>query len=1167
MNKVRLNEHDLRALIRNVLQEQDPGVDGEPSVALDDDTPWTKQLITPANTPGLQPSVAKLEQLLNNLGVNVITVRGTSTTGEPLADVYTYPSPDEIRETIVGYQKIQGFESGVIRNRTTLNDDAKESSRIELVKEFLRYQIMLALNNVHPVQDKGEKVNHAYFDVDKVYINNIPQFNVANTTTIKSLYTYKEKQPPVVLFNTEEFYILLGDDNFVGKITAYEKGQDDGGIWISKDLQTQNTDAAGKEINAAVAAARSIYAQFDNDLVEAFFCGPILNPEMWKLISGPTDYPIYTPWRQTWVMLNILSQAMSIPGGLESIYVKLLDVATTGKLSNNGANIPVAAQNVYSARLFSSLNESRKIMVSLNELRRLINAALMFESPLGGGGSRMGAEAGDIVAGAGEATSATARATGNAAQTFLNGARATIKALEGDASAVRAGIVDAIKQMAKQIEKVLPEGLPNNAAVKQDYDLAVRSVSDMFDDELIPPNYWQKIGSGTDPRPRRNADFIIKKFLKARRAANGDTPDMSAVESVATEVIDLAVDVSSVRGLLKAAIESGSANFLSPENIDRLLDVARSDSRFATAVSRVEASLLLNHQLPGAISIVEGGTKFRLIGSKVEGGLTVFEVKFKKINEATGVEADVTYSIDQFIQFIYSNTPADSTGKVTIDPSVDALRLINEGKLPNGEDIGRAIVTSAAAQNSQGVLEAAYAITVEPRYARYTAQVGAFDDAEGAITTAGKMMTRGLDNYDFVGTLNPQLGAKWRQIADEIRTNPLRTIARVVTSPYRMVGRTAAKIANLGGIFPGTRWSKFFTGIERSPTWSTIVGSILASMLFRKIESQKMGTPAAEAEYRKSNPILAGLLDVASSTAGPTIVFPVSIVRSIISNAVLTSVSSDDSKFLQDIEKAAEYAAEDIGNALEAYNGILTPLPSDFEGMSSTSVESGVWDAISTKGLDIGRGLGNAIQFVFTPGFDADAAISEVNGAKQTIDLVIKDANGATRDAAANQTFNNLEAQRISALSAVMAELDKRKGGVGSSKPAPVTVESFKAALIGEYIKTSGDIVNWFGRLIVSVFTGSSDPFKVDELLTIFTSPDYQKGKVFQKVQEAMTGGDPVLRAEFAKLRKEKPDTYARLGAAFQGLAESSRALMNYSYAPRTPAAAEKPAAPAAPAP
>lgn len=1166
MNKVRLNEHDLRALIRNVLQEQDPGVDGEPSVALDDSTPWEKQLITPANTPGLQPSVEKLEQLLNNLGINVITVRGTSTTGEPLADVYTYPSPDEIRETIVRYQKIQGFESGVIKNRTTLNADAKESSRIELVKEFLRYQIMLALNNVHPSQDNGEKVNHAYFDVDKVYINNIPQFNVANTTTIKSLYTYKEKQPPVVLFNTEEFYNLLGDDNFVGKITAYED-EDEGGIWISKDLQTENSAAAGKEINDAVAAARSIYAQFDNDLVEAFFCGPILNPEMWKLISGPTDYPIYTPWRQTWVMLNILSQAMSIPGGLESIYVKLLDVATTGKLSNNGANIPVAAQNVYSARLFSSLNESRKIMVSLSELRRLINAALMFEAGgAGGAASRMSAEMGDIATGTGEVASGTARVTRSAADTFLTGARATIKALEGDASAIRTGIVDAIKQMAKQIQKVLPEGLPNNAVVKQDYDLAVRSVSDMFDDELIPPNYWQKIGSGTDPRPRRNADFIIKKFLKARRAANGDTPDMSAVESVATEVIDLAVDVSSVRGLLKAAIESGSANFLSPENIERLLDVARSDLRFTTAVSRVEASLLLNHQLPGAISIVEGGTKFRLVGSKVEGGLTVFEVKFKKINEATGVEADVTYSIDQFIQFIYRNTPADSTGKVTIDPSVDALRLINEGKLPNGEDIGRAIVTSAAAQNSQGVLEAAYAITVEPRYARYTAQVGAFDDAEGAITTAGKMMTRGLDNYDFIKTLNPQLGAKWSQIADDIRTNPLRTIARVVTSPYRMVGRTTAKIANLGGIFPGTRWSKFFTGIERSPTWSTIVGSILATTLFRKIESQKMGTPAAEAEYRKSNPILAGLLDVASSTAGPTIVFPVTIVRSIISNAVLSSVSSDDSKFLQDIESAAAYAAEDIGNALEAYNGILTPLPSDFEGMSSSSVESGVWDAISTKGLDIGRGLGNAIQFVFTPGFDADAAISEVNGAKQTIDLVIKDANGATRDVAANQTFNNLEAQRISALSAVVAELNKRKGGVGSSKPTPVTVESFKAALIGEYNKTSGDVVNWFGRLVVSIFTGSSDPFKVDELLTIFTSPDYQKGKVFQKVQEAMTGGDPALQAEFLKLRKENPDTYARLGAAFQGLAESSRALMNYSYVPRTPAA-EKPAAPAAPAP
>lgn len=1151
MSKIKLTESDLRSVIRAVLQEESP--EGSTTDAGTGNPRDAK--ITEETAPGLANETRNLNLLLEQISPGTISFNEGSITS--------------ILDEIGTYSKLAGY-SGVIEQRTPIIEEAIETTRIALVKELIRYKIMLGLDNKLPGQSDGDKLRHAYFDKEVAYISSNVDDKVENTTQMGILYG--DSRIKIVNFNTKEFYDLLTKDDFVTKLTNWDRQlPTGGGVWIEDTLTASSAQKIADEITEAAAAAKKIYSQFDNDMVEAFFVAPLLNPGIWKGITGPSDYPLYTPWRQTWVMLNILSQAMSIPGGLEGLYMKFSKVALTGELSSAGPNIAASSQNVYSANLFKSINESKRIMVTLSELRRLITAALMLEAPRGG--SVLGAEAGELAGGVSDVAAASARVTKTAGESIVDAAKNTVKALDGKSGEIRAGIVDAINSTTKK-SNILPAALTDNkqlATATAAFKDGVKKIGTFVDDELVAPDFWQRAGAGTDPTAAANAKIIVDELLKARQviASRGSTtPDMAVIEKVAEDVIANPEVADGARALIKRAIEiqddSGSlANFSSDANIQRIYRDISSKSEFTSSVDTIRNKLFddIEATLPVEIDLTESGVLQKI--NNIIFDQTTFKISYDSFDKGTGVRTRYDTTVKDFLAGV--KRADDSEAKTAALEKFGQLDLAILGKFPDGTDIGLELVRATAIQNSEGVMQAAYAITTNARYSRHVAQIGiaaAGESANSTIKTLAKMTDQGMRRWDFAKSLNPFKRAKIEGLKREFALSRTSRVLKTFTSPQRYVGRQFGKILNVGGMLPGTVWDSAAGWIEKSTWGSTIVGSILISMAYKGIERQVYNTPAAEVEFRKSWPVVSKIFDFGSLMSGTSFTYNIKFCMALMTEGVL-KVSSDDKSLLDDVAKAAQFAAEDIGNALTIYRGESIASPGDFIGLSSTSTNTGIGDAAARAGDSAGAKFSRALQFLAGPSFRANDAIKEIEGSASDLTYVLKTVEGVNLKSAGNATYDNLEANRIKAINDVIAALNNRKGGVGSQSPGVISVESYKAALIRDIQKIDADDVNFSGRLIMHFLAGAEDPARVDEVLGAFDNIfnyDFEKGDTFEQIQAVIGQGDPKELRKFKEFRKGNPEEYRRLGFALSNFASKYKKFIDYVPTDATQTGAAPPA-------
>lgn len=135
MRKVKLSESEIRSVIRAALLEQDPAGDASGmnprDVKINDDT-----------APGIDTQTSKLETFLAQIISGEVGGRDHSVTS--------------ILDKITEYSKISGY-TGVIEQRTPIEDESIQNTRIQITKELIRYEIMLALDSKLPRQDAEEK--------------------------------------------------------------------------------------------------------------------------------------------------------------------------------------------------------------------------------------------------------------------------------------------------------------------------------------------------------------------------------------------------------------------------------------------------------------------------------------------------------------------------------------------------------------------------------------------------------------------------------------------------------------------------------------------------------------------------------------------------------------------------------------------------------------------------------------------------------------------------------------------------------------------------------------------------------------------------------------------------------------------------------------------------
>ncbi len=1139
MSKIKLTESDLRSVIRTVLQEQEPALtssDSDEAAAEEADPRY--QAITEKNTPGFTTQTNLLtDALLAYGGARDVPEGGA-----------LYPSIDGMLKEITEYAGINGY-GGIIQNEVDIlvDPDNLATTRIALAKQLMRFELMLLLNGDMPGTrtDEYQEVGLLYM-TDTLYHSSDPKL-LPLVDKFSKLY-YGGTPPKMVAFNTRPFYDMLKNDVFVKKITDIDDQLLKGGVWVDPSLTEATIDKGISEVKSIEKSAQSLYSQFDNDLVEAYFCMPLANPLMWADITGPDTSPLYTPWRQTWTMLNILSQAMSIPGGLESIYIKLLNVLTTGQLSSAGPRVSTDLQQVYSPNLFRMMNESRRIMVTSSELRRIIKAALMLETRVVSAAA--GSAAGEVAAGVGDVAGSATTGIRAIANKSMEIAQSLAKAADGDSKIFRQEIINALRTLSRAAAVVPP--VPPNLVPA--FKKAVEKISLHVDDELLPPDLWQRAGLGTDPAPAEKASEVISSLLQARREGTA----MQAVEKTAQALTSADRRAAA---LIKRVIETGDADLLTPANLERVKTLIPPGEM--TAAKRIVINAILRDSAFPPVSIVKiGGVEHKItIASPTSPaprarrrGVINVDTVFNVTVEPLGTpprNANVLRipgedrSASQINALISS--AADSGDKQKIINAAVAIDNASQGKLPDGTDIETTLVSVAAAENSDGVMAGALAATSDPKFATFTARQGTFEDAKGAIVTALEMIEDQVAHGDMLGSLKQKIPA---DIRDEVyKSYSILEKGASATSVSRYVGKAVIGLPTLYGKFPYTGWQKFWSTFDNKYV-HTIVGSLIITLAFKTAQKGVYATPGDTAVFEKDHPILAQLMGIGNLVIGTKFSgWPTPLIKSLFIK-IGEGSNSDDIKFLDKVVEAGSVGPENLAKMLSAYDAIITTnvSPAAFVGLTASGAgkTSGPTSEVMSS---IGTGIGDALMFLTTANPNPSETIKSLDAVNDNFKYIASTLENVEVQTGGTNQFNQLESTREEATNVVMSALNERKGGIGSKSPTKVDVVSYKTVMLQQLTKEGNaqEASNFAGRFIASLLLGIKDPTKIEEatsVLSVASNPDYKKGDAFKAIYYSLTEEQQTKLKE--KL-KSSPDDVRILQEKFDLLAANYKRTITYT--------------------
>jgi len=363
MPKVKLTESELRKIILMSLHEA-----GDPAApaAVDDDDGAISFSMTFKPTSSMLTEVRYL-------------IDAQQALGRPYSKDATPPLPP--KNTLSLRAMSTAVSASPATGNLSLDWDRSVAGSMAIYKAWLKLQI---INTINDADKQGRK----FFHVGGIV------YTTQGLLVSEGVIAYNRlAQAEKVAVTTPAFFDMLDNEDFVNKISKNESAAgttqylaDKSAIaFIEEESLAPIIAAATSAADSAVAAMKEVWEQFNTDFVEEFFCLPVLLPNgVWKRASNTGD-PRSTPWRMSYGVYNIASQAVGVRGGIAALYRKLYTYSSAGP-SVQFAGRSGSADPFLTAGLFRESIEVRKTLMTVTELRRVIQAA--FDVKLRGQGYR-----------------------------------------------------------------------------------------------------------------------------------------------------------------------------------------------------------------------------------------------------------------------------------------------------------------------------------------------------------------------------------------------------------------------------------------------------------------------------------------------------------------------------------------------------------------------------------------------------------------------------------------------------------------------------------------------------------------------------------------------------------------------------------------------------------
>jgi hypothetical protein len=357
--KVALSEQELRRLIRASLLEQDGDAPAEINMfsQIDEDA-----------VIGGDAVAKELKKLNEQLG------------GVALGDVkYT---GNQYAAFIKSAAKTLGVDPGIVN----WVDSDPTQSQFELVSAYYKLALILLLERedltVLPLAVEGSKslefVPYIKVDIDpNFYISEEadPSLSVMIDFIRTALY---EGSTPFA-YKSQQFFDKLSDPTFLQQIkeAKFSTSKQHPDVAFKSFLGDKQAEILSARmvanLNSGLAPLKETWAKLNTGTYENFFAIPVNMPNIWYAIREPAS-PLYTPWREAWVVCNMINKGLALPQGSAALAAMLYKTYNSGLSAQSGFYRPEEAAST--ALSTQALNESRRILVTHKELRRIITAAL-----------------------------------------------------------------------------------------------------------------------------------------------------------------------------------------------------------------------------------------------------------------------------------------------------------------------------------------------------------------------------------------------------------------------------------------------------------------------------------------------------------------------------------------------------------------------------------------------------------------------------------------------------------------------------------------------------------------------------------------------------------------------------------------------------------------------
>jgi hypothetical protein len=1000
--KVTLSEQELRRLIRATLLEADDDTAALDSIPFDEPLDLGKI--------GATGEIDYLLNAFNQFSPDDIVI----------SPAKNLPTAEKTPKAIKAF--LEAKESSYVFTTPAWPGSGTIDEQRQVAFEYLT--LLLKCKIIDLLNDKSNTVNprFVFFIDDTVYRRD--QIEPGDQESIQKLSNDLEIATPPIQFNTPAFFDKLGDRAFVEAISNPDSGKTGEGplanvaptsFYISQALADKYNKKVKSVADAAVARVETLLRQFDTDFVETFFCTPLVFPDVWKKYCFDSGHPLSTPWRQSYVIMNIASQAASVAGGAAALYSKLMSYYTQGASVQQGEK--VGQQNPFApSNMFRSLQESKKILVTLDELKRVISAALQLHERDRGGG--LGGLAADALRSAGEGIAGIFKRTdvegAEAAARSL--ARAGIRATGRYATEITAALTE-LPDLAASLRSVEVDtgevvGLRQalNAAIKPSgASREVARVKEVVVDTLVKIASEQTAG--------KKLDTIMIELIGGR----GDviTGDLSKIQNWSRPLRDYAArmltdsasnDILTGQGAVSSMAESlsGKASTVAGTLKNRLEDAA------SVSVAALDAS--------GSISFDLAKRQFMIDGA-VAADLT--NINTGKVRAAYGPEGvKLVEDAQRYVK------------------QIDAL---NDNKIIVGDaqvDIAELLAKSQIDATLTGANDALRSALISPAIARKAALVGEFSDASEEVSVG----IRELDKYRRRGTgteigLYRGIGGKFGRSLK--RASPIANVIFgankiVLAAPVRVVASTVR--AAFGDT---TLIGRLADTVATSGLYQNLIGLAAFSYIANMAAGTTPGT--------RDGGILNALDMIISD--GPVSAgignFMLAGIAEAVDSRINRSGNAQIAAFLQ-TDPFAAYQA--LGDAIKAYYDVVDVDPLQFPDLTSTAVDAGYRAGVKTAIEKAGEALGLLSAVTAGDGDAANNAVANVNAAAAALDpLITTGAGGKT--AQGNDAWQQLESARESATSDLVVQLSEsseaRPGGSSSG------VASYSPVLTKYYTPTT----------------------------------------------------------------------------------------------------------------